>query len=234
MGENQSGSGNDKNSDCLQIAMDQYGKLRDEISVRISLQNQMSERALNLTFWTVTVLASLFAFFMADFQPGASEKTLSMSDRLGYFVNVAIPILGVYNLLLILIHAAWIYQVGMIFRITRYWNWIVAQQLVNLVPSAEELFRWDRRKKNGRDPWILEVDEGWIRFFQVALLVALTFLGLLGLAGMVAWRIVMDRALCGVIPVLGVISFVVLLVLSGIVVIVLLRVKRGDEASESR
>ncbi|MFX0194574.1 MAG: hypothetical protein ACFFCW_00505 [Candidatus Hodarchaeota archaeon] len=163
--------------------MQEYEKHRDEIQNRINLQNGMGQRGLNLTFLAATLLASLFTFFMSNY--GKSQENMSLQDKINFFRCIGIPILFLHGVLLQLTAANWIYQLNMIFRIVRYWNWIVVNKLNNIIGSKNQVYLWDLIKD---PPWATLVEKRFVRYFQPAFLYALCLPAFLGFPLAFFWK----------------------------------------------
>lgn len=160
----------------------EYDKLRDEINLRIDLQNRMAERSLQLTVLMMTVITALFGFFMKDF---ITQSPLTYEERLRLFVSASVPILIVHAILQVLTVAAWIYQLTLAFRIHRYLDWFVVKQLSG-IEGNDEVFVYQRC---GREPdWTTPSDSGLTIYFQAAFQYCVAGLGVALLAVAVIWR----------------------------------------------
>lgn len=161
----------------------EYERLHAELSLRTTLQNQMSERGLSLTFLTAGLLSTLMTFLQKDF--GEAHPEITLIERYALFQKVAIPVLIVHGILIQLTVAAWVFHLAMRFRITRYWNWVSKTHLSKAIDHADSVFLWDRVRRNM--PWELEFERGALKYFQVAFLYALVGLSGVSVALAAAW-----------------------------------------------
>jgi len=168
--------------------MQEYQSLRAEAISRINLQNAMAERGVSLTVMTVTLLAALFSFLLKDFgspdKPAAADP-VQLDRNVRLFVSAAIPITVVYGVLVQLTLAAWIYQLSMGFRMVRYWNWMTANKIDDLVGSPKAVFLWDRVKNAS---WTTATDRRVVVYFQVIFLYVLCSLSIVALGVEIVWK----------------------------------------------
>jgi len=160
----------------LETYSQEYDKHSDEIQNRIAIQNQMAERAINITVMLVSVLAALFTFFMKDFDAS------SLKQRTNLFISVCVPVLLTHGILTQLTLAAWIYQLSMMFRIVRYWNWTVETRIEPMIGEKGVAYLWDRHPN---PPWDMPVDTKVVRYFQPLFVYGLCSVMLVGLP--LAW-----------------------------------------------
>ncbi len=211
--------------------MQEYQTHRDEITNRINLQNSMAERGINLTVITVSLLAALFSFLLKDFgspnAPAASDPQV-LARNLNLFVTVSIPILIVYGVLVQLTLAVWIYQLAMMFRMVRYWNWLTATSIDGLVGKTEGVFLWDRL---ANPPWTALVDKQVVKYFQALFVYVLCSLSIAGLVAAVVWKIVAGKFL--IAGLLGAIGICVLSLTLGFLFLVHMKVVHATELSQT-
>lgn len=162
--------------------MQEYGKHRDEIQNRINLQNGMAQRGVNITVLAATLLATLFTFFMKDY--GKAPGSAASQNNVHLFVAVCLPVLFVHAALIQLTLATWIYQLSMIFRILRYWNWIVVKKIDPIIGRPGDAFLWDLLHD---PPWDLDLDKRLIKYFQPLFLYVLCAFSLLGFPIALLW-----------------------------------------------
>ena len=163
----------------------------------------MAQRGINLTVLTATLLAMLFTFFMKD--NGKALQGTTTQDNIHLFLCVCIPILFLYGVLLQLTVATWIYQLGMILRIARYWNWIVTEKIDHIIGRTRQTFLWDLIKD---PPWERCVEKRLVRYFQPAFLYALCLFAFLGFPVALFWKAPND--IYKIVKGFGVIGFPVL------------------------
>jgi len=211
----------DKTADQLLLAAyeQEYEKQRDEIQNRIGIQNNMAERAISITVLLGSVLAALFTFFMKDFD------AKSFAQPMDLFVSVCVPVLFAHGILVQFTLGAWIYQLSMMFRIVRYWNWMVERKVEPVIGKKGDVYLWDRHPN---PPWDLPVDTRVVRYFQPLFVYGLCAVGLLGLPLAFWWH--PQNAGFWSVRTFGIIASVgLILTLCGFAV-VHLKVVRGTEA----
>ena len=162
--------------------MQEYCKHRDEMQNRINLQNGMAQRGINITVLAATLLATIFTFFMKDY--GKPPTSSASYDNANLFVAVCLPVLFLHGVLVQLTLATWIYQLSMLFRILRYWNWIVVNKIEPIIGSSGDAFLWDLMPD---PPWDLPLDKRWIKFFQPIFLYSLCAFSLTGFPISIFW-----------------------------------------------
>lgn len=198
--------------------MNEYGNHRGEMQNRITLQNAMAQRGINITVLIVTVLAGLFSFLMKD----TNNKLTTVN--LDFFFAVAIPLLIIYGILIQLTLATWIYQLSMIFRILRYWNWVARMKVDPLMGNIGRSFLWDRYEN---PPWEIELEKGIIKYFQPLFLYAICLISIVSLfIVLVFWDSPKNLEIIGVI---GIISLFALCVFFFTLLTVHLRVQKATE-----
>ena len=203
----------------LDMYAQEYEKHRDEVQNRITIQNQMADRAINITVMLVSLLAVLFTFLLRD----VGES--SVEERVNLFISVCVPVLLIHGVLTQLTLAAWIYQLSMMFRIVRYWNWIVETKIEPMIGANGEAYLWDRQPEA---PWDMSVDTKVVCYFQPLFIYGLCLLMLLTLP--LVWRLCAEENGLRFVCVLGFVGPVVLIVSLVLLAIVHLKVVRGTEA----
>jgi hypothetical protein len=211
----------DKTSDqlVLEAYEQEYEKQRDEIQNRIGIQNNMAERAISITVLLGSVLAALFTFFMKDF------TAQSFTQRMDLFVSVCVPVLFVHGTLAQFTLAAWIYQLSIMFRIVRYWNWMVENKVEPVIGTKGDVYLWDRHPN---PPWDLAVDTKVVRYFQPLFVYGLCAVGLLGLPLACWWQ--PQEAGFWLVRSFGISVSIGLIVTLCVLAVVHLKVVRGTEA----
>lgn len=203
----------------LEAYAQEYDKHRDEMQNRIGIQNGMAERAMSITVLLGSVLAGLFTFFMKDIDaPSAVHRT-------DLFVSACIPLLVVHGVLTQFTLAAWIYQLSMVSRIVRYWNWMVEQKIEPIMGHHGEVYLWDRHPL---PPWDTPVDVKVVRYFQPLFVYGLCSLGLLALPLCFWWS--PQDPVFRLVRALGFAGAVALAVSLSFFALVHLKVVRGTEA----
>ena len=170
---------------------------------------------------------------MRDGQSGGTTAAVTPSlspPKIDQFVCVCIVVLGAYELLIQLTIAAWIYQLSLMFQIVRYWNWFVESKLEPLTRTHDSLFL--RLRKSDGAPWILDVDRGILKYFQVLFLYALSGVGLAGLLVVVVLKFKSDRQL-DYPQVAGALGFLALVLTQVVCLVIHRRIVRDTEASKS-
>lgn len=192
--------------DCLfETYLQEYGKRRDEMENRTGLQNGMAQRGIYLTALTLTLLATLFTFFMKEHPKDLTSAEAQKSINL--FWSVCIPVLLAHGFLILLTIATWIYQLSMMFRILRYWNWIVREKLEPMIHKSGEAFLWDRVED---PPWDLGLDRFPITYFQPLFLYALSLFSFAGYLIARFWEPPGEIGLYGSMKDTGLIGFPIL------------------------
>ena len=143
----------------------------------------MAQRGVNITVLAATLLATLFTFFMKDF--GKMLNSLASQQNIQLFLAVCIPILFLHGILMQLTLATWIYQLSMMFRILRYWNWIVVKKIEPIIGKSGEAFLWDLLRD---PPWDLALDKRVVKYFQPLSVYALCAFSLLGFPVFLFWK----------------------------------------------
>jgi len=218
-----------KSSDeyLFETYMHEYDKHRDEIQNRIGLQNGMVQRGIYLTGLTITVLVTLFTFFMKDYSNDVSSQDAQKSITL--FWAVCIPVLLTHRFLILLTIATWIYQLSMIFRIVRYWNWIVGTRLEPIIRRPRETFLWDRVQC---PPWDMALDRFPIAYFQQIFLYLLSMFSFFSLLLALIWQPSDETAAFATLKYIGWIGLGILAALLVGVMIIHTLVLKGTEATK--
>ena len=163
----------------LNIYAHEYEKIRDEINTRIGIQNQMAQRSLSVTAMMVSVLAVLFTFFMKDFNGPSQHHSVNL------FVSLSIFVLLAHGILTQLTLAAWIYQLSIMFRIDRYWNWVVETKIDPMIGEKKNAYLYGR---DPNPPWDIPVDRKIVRYFQPLFVYSTCLFGLLIIPISLWWR----------------------------------------------
>ncbi len=151
-----------KSSDdmLLEIYLEEYRKHRDEIQNRIKLQNGMAQQGIRVTALFGILLGILLSLPFGSFG-------IELNKPL--FILICIYVLLFHAMLMELTLANCIFQLGMIFQIVRYWNWIVIKKIYPMNEKSRDVFLWDIAKE---PPWELPIDRH-IRNYQEAFIFAL-------------------------------------------------------------
>lgn len=210
---------NKSNKEYLfEIYMHEYENHRKEMQNRINLQNAMAQRGINITVLTATLLAGLFSFLMKG-----SDNQLH-TVNLNIFFSISIPLIFIYGLLIHLTLATWIYQLNMIFRILRYWNWIAKNKIDSLIGNVTKTFLWDRY---ANPPWEIDLEKGLIKYFQPLFLYVLCLLSFVGLLLLLFfWK---DPNEFELVKNLGILFCIIQLILFVILFVVHLKVQKETE-----
>lgn len=194
----------------LETLIQEYQTLYNERVNRINLQNTMVERAINLTLLTATLLGAIFSFLLKDTPTSTAASTRTNLDL---FATASLPILFAYGVLAQMTVAGWIYQLSIIFRMTRYWKWVAVNRFDRLLGVRDSVFLWDRAE----DPsWLASVDKGIVKYFQTLFLYVLCSFSLLGLLAVILCKATWGTlGLAGLLGTAGLIGLTVSLFVLG-------------------